>query len=287
MRFLIIGCGYVGIPLGRALVNAGHSVTGIRRSHAADHQMAQAGIVPLITDITDPAALAKIDSPFDAVINLVSSSKGGADDYRRVYLEGTRNILAWLHQRPPVPYFYTSSTSVYAQNDGSWVSEDSPVAPDSATSQVLVETEQTLFAETYLPITILRASGIYGPERGHLFKQFLRGEATMRDEGSNWINMIHVEDLAGAIAHLLGQGRTGIYNASDDQPVTQREFFEWLAAKLGKPLPPCAPADPTRKRGLTNKRVANARLRSTGYTFRYPTFREGYLAEMRRLDLPV
>ena len=48
-------------------------------------------------------------------------------------------------------------------------------------------------------------------------------------------------------------------------------------------MPPNAPADPERKRGLTNKRVLNAKLKSTGFHFTYPTFREGYAAEMNRI----
>lgn len=282
MRILIIGCGYVGVPLGRLLNRQGHAVVGMRRTHEADAILTQAGITPLHGDITAPAALAQIEPNFDAVINLVSSNRGGPEEYRRVYLEGTRHILAWMRSRSPIPYLYTSSTSVYAQNDGSWVTEQSPVAPDSPTSQVLVETENELLSEKNLPITILRSSGIYGPGRGHLFKQFLRGEATMREDGSHWINMIHVEDLAGAIAHLLDRKLPGIYNISDNEPVTQKAFFQWLADQLGKPLPPCAPADADRKRGLTNKRVDNAKLRSTGYNFQYPTFREGYLSKIHR-----
>jgi nucleoside-diphosphate-sugar epimerase len=289
MKTLIIGCGYVGLPLGALLASQGHTVFGIRRTIDADHELLAKKITPVHIDITDPEQLASIAPSFDIVINLVSSSKGGLDDYRHVYLEGTKSILRWLSKSPPRAYLYTSSTSVYAQADGSWVDESSPAEPDSPTSQVLLDTEYELIAayrETAFPAIILRASGIYGPERGHLFKQFLKGEATIRDDGASWINMIYVDDLAAAIAHLIDRGQPGeIYNATDDEPVTQLDFFRWLAERLGKPLPPSAPADPNRKRGLTNKRVSNKKLKATGFNFRYPTFREGYTAEMQRLSL--
>ena len=289
MRTLIIGCGYVGLPLGELLASQGYTVFGIRRTTDADRELLAKKITPLHVDVTDTARLATIDPSFDVVINLVSSSKGGLEDYRRVYLEGTKNILRWLSKSPPRAYLYTSSTSVYAQADGSWVDESSPAEPDSPTSQVLIDTEHELISAhraTSFPATILRASGIYGPERGHLFKQFLKGEATIRDDGSSWINMIHVDDLAAAITHLIDHGQPGeIYNATDDEPVTQLDFFRWLADRLGKPLPPNAPADPNRKRGLTNKRVANKKLKTTGFSFKYPTFREGYAAEIARHNL--
>src|SRR5687767_2487574 len=288
MRALIIGCGYVGLPLGELLASRGHNVFGIRRTADADHELLAKKITPLHIDITDPEELA-VDPLFDVVINLVSSSKGGAEEYRRVYLEGTKNVLRWLSQSPPRAYLYTSSTSVYAQADGSWVDESSPSEPDSATSQVLSETERELISAhraNSFPAIILRASGIYGPERGHLFKQFLRDEAVIRDDGSSWINMIHVDDFAAAIAHLIEHGQGGeIYNVTDDEPVTQSEFFRRLADRPGKTIPPNAPADPNRKRGLTNKRVPNKKLKATGFSSKYPTFREGYVCEMERLSL--
>ena len=93
--------------------------------------------------------------------------------------------------------------------------------------------------------------------------------------------------MAGSILAALERGKPGsIYNAVDDQPVTQLEFFTWLAEHLGKPLPPRVPQDASlaRKRGLTSKRVANHRLKSElGYIFKYPSFREGYAAEIQRL----
>jgi nucleoside-diphosphate-sugar epimerase len=169
------------------------------------------------------------------------------------------------------------------------VTEESPTEPDSPTSQILIETERELLAaraEYNLPATVLRVSGIYGPDRGHLFKQFLRGEATLREDGRAWINMIHVTDLAAAIAHLLAvESPASIYNLTDNEPVPQVDFFAWLSKKLDRPLPQSVPADPSRKRGLTNKRVSNARLQSTGFHFTYPTFREGYAAEMKALGL--
>ena len=286
IRVLIIGCGYLGNSLARRLKSEGHRVFALRRNAGAAADFQLNGIIPLQGDITLPADLAKIKPEFDAVVNLVSSSKGGEEDYRKVYLEGTQNILRWLNHARPRTFLYTSSTSVYAQSDGSWVEESSAADPESETSKVLVETERELLKahqEFGFPAVILRASGIYGPGRGHLFKQFLRGEATMRGDGSPWINMIHVEDLARAIMHLIEHGRAGeIYNASDEEPVTQFEFFQWLAERLGKGMPPGAPPEAGRKRGLTNKRVSNRKLRMTGFTFQYPTFREGYGAEIER-----
>jgi nucleoside-diphosphate-sugar epimerase len=289
MRVLIVGCGYVGLPLGKELARLGHEVFGLRRSALAEAELQAAGITPLHADITRPETLVKLPHDFDWVVNCTASGGGGADDYRKIYLEGNRNLVAWLAKPPLKKFIYTSSTSVYGQNDGSIVTEKSPVEPEAPTSKVLVETETFLLAgaERRFPAVILRVAGIYGPGRGHWFKQFLRGEARIEGDGARWLNMIHRDDLIGIIMSALRKARPGeIFNAADNEPVSQKLFFEWLAAELQRPMPVAVPADAKawRRRGVTNKRVSNAKLRAElNYKLQFPDFRAGYAAEIARL----
>jgi nucleoside-diphosphate-sugar epimerase len=291
MRVLIVGCGYVGLPLGAELVKQGHEVFGLRRSPGGEAELTAAGLQPLIADITKPEELAKLPGPFDWVVNTVSSSKGGEEEYRQVYLQGTRNLMAWLAPTALKKFVYTSSTSVYGQTDGSVVKESSPTEPASVTSQLLVETEKLLFdaaAATKFPAVILRVAGIYGPERGHLFQQYLRNEARIAGKGERILNMIHRDDLVNVIIAALKNGRAGeIYNAVDDEPVAQIHFFRWLSETLGKWMPPFATEEENaaRKRGLTNKKVSNRKLKmELGVALKHPTFRQGYTAEILRLE---
>src|SRR6185295_15778861 len=119
MRVLVVGCGYVGLPLAQELARRGHEVFGVRRpvaplpelppgdpqaaarpgagflSSAARREMEErsgqwSGIQPVAADITRREDVEKIPGPFDWVVNTVSSNKGGVDEYRAVYLEGTR-----------------------------------------------------------------------------------------------------------------------------------------------------------------------------------------------------
>ena len=291
MKCLIVGCGYVGLPLGAELVRLGHEVFGLRRSASAESQLKAAGIKLLIADITKPETLAKLPGDFDWVVNCVSSTSGEAEDYRQVYLRGTHNLIERLVPNPPKKFVYTSSTSVYGQTDGSQVKETSSTDPAAETAKVLLETEKLLLAaarEKKIPAVILRVAGIYGPNRGHWFKQFLKNEARIEGDGSRFLNMIHRDDLIGCIIAALKNGRPGeIYNAVDDEPVNQANFFQWLAATVGKYPPPSVPENPAenRKRGATNKRVLNRRLKmELGCQFKYPNFRKGYTAEILRLE---
>ncbi len=295
MRILIVGCGYVGLALGGRLSSSGAEVLGLRRQGDPDGALAAAGIRAVRGDLTRPEDLEAIPGDFDAVVCAVSSSRGGAEVYREVYLGGAKNLVAWARHRRVGRLVSVSSTSVYSQTDGSWVTEDSPAEPPGQTGQLLVATE-AVFTEAdrsgLVSTQIVRVGGIYGPGRGHLFQQFVAGQAR-RDPSQGqgqgrWINMIHRDDVASALEAVMLRGEGGrIYNAVDDEPVLQGRFLQFLADQTGLPLPP--PADPTegpstRKRGTTHKRVSNRRLREElGWNPRFPTYREGYAAAIAAL----
>ena len=246
MRILIAGCGYVGFALGTELVKHGHEVFGLRRSSAAAAKLRSAGIQSLTGDITKPEELANLPARHDWVVNCAGSSRGGGiEDYRRIYLQGMSNLIAWLAGAPPLRFVYTSSTSVYGQIDGSTVTEASPAESSVETAKVLIETERVLIDAVHhknFPASIVRVAGIYGPGRSHLLRQVLNNEATIEGAGERIMNMIHLEDAVGAVIATLERGRAGeIYNVVDDEPVSQIDFYQWLSGVLVKELPPVGP----------------------------------------------
>jgi nucleoside-diphosphate-sugar epimerase len=216
-------------------------------------------------DLAKAEAVKGLGSGFDVVVHCASSGRGGVDAYREVYFEGMRNLLTFA----PARFLFTSSTSVYAQTDGMVVSEESKAEPTRETGQILRGTEQLVLARNGI---VARLAGIYGPGRSVMLKKFFYGEATIEGDGTRWINQVHRDDIAAALFHLIRTGEPGIFNVADDRPIQQRALYQWLATRYERPLPPSGPADPDRKRGLTNKRVSNAKLRSTGWQPRFPSF---------------
>ncbi|HEY3862347.1 MAG TPA: SDR family oxidoreductase [Verrucomicrobiae bacterium] len=291
MRVLIIGCGYVGAPLGAELSRLGHEVFGLTRTGTTSAALQERGIHPLSADISVPSAIHALPAGFDWVVNTVASNHGGPEEYRLTYVEGMRNILRWLEAAPPKKLVFTSSTSVYGQADGSLVKESSPADPSGELGRMLIAAEQLLLEaarEKKVPGIILRVSGIYGPGRGQLFLQYLKDEARIPGHGERLINMIHRDDVVSCIIAALKNGRPGeIYNATDDEPVPQIHFFRWLSETLGKNMPPFTREDAAapRKRPVTHKKVSNRKLRmELGCPLRYPTFRQGYTAEIKRMQ---
>ena len=236
-------------------------------THSAESAAALAGeaFPVLACDITDRAALGRLPA-VEAVVHCASSGRGGVEQYRAVYLEGARALADVL---APRRFVFTSSTSVYAQTDGSVVNEESAAEPDRETGRILREAEEVVLARGG---SVARLAGIYGPGRSVLLKKFFADEAVIEGDGGRVINQVHRDDIASALALLLESSAHGIFNVCDDEPMTQRTLYEWLAQHFHKPLPPTGPPDPNRKRGWTSKRVSNAKLRALGWAPHFPTF---------------
>ena len=272
MKTLIIGCGYVGLPLALRCLKRGHDVDVWVRSATSAVALADRGFGRIIAGSVAEELLWQAQEKYDEVIHCASSGGGGAEAYREVFFEGAR--LMSRHQ-PQARRLFISSTSVYGQTDGQIVTEEAAANPKPETGKILREAEELVLAAGGI---VVRPSGIYGPGRTVLLEKLRQGEAVIESGGTRWLNQIHRDDLVEALGVVTGKGTAGnIYNATDDEPVMQRDYYAWCADFLGKPLPPEGPANPNRKRGLTSKRVSNAKLRGLGWKPSFPNFREGIL----------
>ena len=267
-RVVIAGCGFLGEAAADLFSGSGWDVLGICRTEQSADRLRRK---PWTVRTADLASDLLIDSRWrgaDVLVYCASSGGGGVEAYRAIYLEGLLNALNAFDART---LLFTGSTSVYAQTDGSWVDEQSPAMPERETGSVLLEAERLTLSHGGLA---LRLSGLYGPNRSVLLRKFLAGEARMENFGRRWINQIHRDDAARAIFHLAcGRASPGIYNITDDCPATQRDVYLWMARHFRRPLPPPGPPDPSRKRGVTSKRVSNAKLRATSWEPVFPSFK--------------
>ena len=285
MRVAILGCGYVGIELGRQLSDS-HNVVGVRRSEDGVAAIEDAGFTGVQADITDAADLGTVPDA-DVLVFAASSGGRGADAAREIYVEGQRTALDVFADREDSPerYVYTSSTGVYGDHDGDWVDEETEIEPTTEKTEVLAEAERVALddaAESGIDGTVARYAGLYGPERYRL-ERYIEGPVT---EG--YLNMVHRDDAAGSVAYLLREdlARGEVVLVVDDEPVSKWEFADWLAKECRVESPPKRTkgqrledsdlSDAAQRRILTSKRCHNDKLRELGYGFRYPTFREGY-----------
>lgn len=258
-KLLVIGAGYLGEEILNVFRKDGWETTGVSLSGGD-------GLVAC--DVSDASSVATLPDA-DVVVHCAASGRGGEDAYRRVYLEGCRNLAKRF---PDSKLVFTSSSSVYAQVDGEVVTEKSETIPDKETGKILLEAERVVIGAGGI---VARLAGIYGPGRSVLFRKFLSGEAVIEEDGRRFINQIHRDDAASAILHLVSMGSFPageVFNMSDSVTMTQLEVYQGLALIFKKNLPPSGSRDLNRKRGWTNKVVSNGKLLATGWEPMFPDF---------------
>lgn len=275
---LSLGHGYSASALARRL-GSGWRVIGTTRAPEKAARLRQEGVEPLIWpgESLSPALSA-------ATHLLVSIAPDAAGDpvlaAHGAEIAAAAPHLAWAG--------YLSTTGVYGDHQGSWVDEETPLAPTTARGRqrVLAEAQwQALAAASDLPLHIFRLAGIYGPGRGP-FEKVRNGTARRILRENQFFSRIHVEDIAAVLAASIARPDPGaVYNVADDDPSPPEEVLAEAARLLGLPLPPEVPFDAAEMTPLArsfyaeSKRVRNDRIKQAlGVRLAYPDYRVGLAA---------
>lgn len=265
----------MGTALGEQLAAKGHRVWGLRRNPAH----LPAAIQPLAMDLRQ-AVLPTFPTAFDVVFYTAGSDGFTEAAYRAAYVDGLAHLLHALsaQEQNPRRVLFTSSTGVYAQQDGSLLDETSPAISPKFSGATIREGEERLHASPFDGV-VVRFAGIYGPGRAPLIERVRSGSAQCTDSPPAFANLIHRDDCAGVLHHLMDvEDPDSLYLGVDDDPMERCALLQWIADQLGVPGPrrvTPAPGEQDPQRG-GNRRFSNARLRATGYQFRYPSFREAF-----------
>lgn len=273
-RVLMAGCGRLGQAVGLRLKEQGARVFGLRRNPAD----LPAGIVPLKADLMCAHELTdRLPQDISLIYYIVTPQHFDDQSYRLAFVTGLANLRTALNQQGQTPrrLVFVSSTGVYGHQADEWIDEASPTEPQRFSGERLLEAER-LALESPWPSAIARLGGIYGPGRDMFIAKVRAGEPC---RPAGFTNRIHAADAAAMLAHL-GRSTTpaGIYLGVDDEPCTQCQVMDYIAEQLGLPRPPRDAANAANTRGVGSKRGDNSKLKQSGYSFLYPTFRDGYAA---------
>lgn len=277
-KLLLIGCGDIPQRMLKQLnqdnpVTAFSHLAAVRRSHLpiADTQM-------IYGDASDAEVLAEaMSEPPDQVVVTLTPDGRSLEDYTRTYLDSAKNLCAVAASlAPQARLIFISSTSVYHQNQGEWISAESPTKPVRETARVLLDAERE-FMKSANPASVVRFSGIYGPGRDALIRKVGRGQFT-RPELDHWSNRIHADDCGALLAFLMAHYSSGagkkkeIWLASDGQPVALSKVERWIADKLGVAHPDLDNSELQ----LAGKRCDHSQLLRSGFKLRFPDYQQGY-----------
>ncbi len=283
----IIGCGDIGKRISALWQARGAGVQALARSPASAKQLELLGIAPVIGDLDQPESLTALPVAGALLYYLAPPPAQGDTDPRM------RTLVETLAVSPlPGRIIYISTTGVYGDNHGAWVTEDTPLQPRAARSKRRVDAESVLrtFGKDYgVPVIILRVPGIYGP--GRLPIEAIKTRRPVLDENeSGYTNRIHAQDLARVCVVAAERGRAdAVYNVSDGHPSSMTGYFNQLADILGEPRPPVvsrAEAQRVLKPGMLSyldesRRVDNRRMcEELGVKLLYPTLEAGLRASL-------
>lgn len=232
-RVLVVGCGDVGVRLLRQ-AHPGVRLLALTSSPDRVADLRQHGALALVGDLDRPATLARLAGVAQRVVHLAPPPGQGRADPR------TRHLLQALSRRgAPAQLVYASTSGVYGDCAGQWVSEERPVRPgtDRARRRVDAETALRVWGRLKAGVTrvsLLRVPGIYAPDRvgGTPRERLLRGTPVLRPEDDVYTNHIHADDLARAVWLALWRAPTQrVYHVCDDSDLKMGAYME-LAADL-------------------------------------------------------
>ncbi len=234
MRIAIIGCGYVGSALGKVLAASRHDVVGTTTTSSRVEELRPLGVRPELLDIADVGRLHQILGDREVVYLTLAPGQRGVD-YRDVYLAAAESLIKATTNTPVRRIIHTSSTRVYGHDDGTWVDESSPTGPMDENGRVLLQTEETLLQQSPTTVvTVLRLGGIYGPGRDYA-RRIRSLAGTKRSDGDLYGNLIHLDDIVGALVALLDVAYHGVLNLVDDRPEQRRILYDRILNEAGLP----------------------------------------------------
>ncbi len=257
----IVGCGDIGHRVAERWQQRGASVSALARSGERKAEYARHHIAVIAGDLDQPPTLTAPQAGALVYYFAPPPTRGTTDPRMQNFL----NTIS--PQARPARIVYISTSGVYGDVRGAWVTEESPTNPTTDRSHRRLDAEQKLRAwcdDHKVPYVILRVPGIYGP--GRLPIDVVKsGRPILRESESGYTNRIHADDLA-AICVRAGEpdAPPGIYNVSDGQPGTMAQYFKAVADLIGVPHPPEVSLEEA-------QRVLSAEMMS-------------YLTESRRVD---
>lgn len=281
MPELIFGCGYLGRLVAAQESDNSRPVLGVVRTAASVELLQGLGIKALKADL-DADDLPELPLQDSTIFYFVPPPKEGELDTRVRKL-----ISVFEHQGHPGRIVYLSTTGVYGDCSGDWVSEERPANPLASRAKRRRDAEcsfQGWRSKTGGELVILRVAGIYGPGRLPL-ERLRKGLPLVRSEESPWTNRIHIADLVRICLAAMRRGRDGeVYNVSDGSPGTMIDYFTRIAVLAGLPRPPAislAQAQQQLSAGMLSymqesRRLDNSKIRNElGIELQYPSMHSG------------
>nr|WP_319400139.1 hypothetical protein [uncultured Carboxylicivirga sp.] len=253
----ILGCGWLGLPLGRELAMLGWTVNGSTTNKSKFNHLQESHIIPYLIDLNKHETN-DVASFFQAEYLLINLPPSKLND---VFLQYAK-LKNYIDNGNCNKIIFISSTSAYGNMDG--------IATEETTENTNNELNSTLKLEQIIlslnkSTTIVRFAGLIGPGRHP--GRFFSAEREIKNPNFP-VNLIHLDDCIGVITTILQKEEWNqIFNACADNHPTKKEFYTKACLKLnGK-----APLFDDTKTNVSGKSISNGKIKKLlGYKFKHP-----------------
>ena len=259
----ILGCGWLGLPLGISLMEDGYRVKGSCTSLKKMGVLKDAGLEPFLITCQPEITGDDVEEFFkaDVLVLTIPFKRDLVEPY--LYQTQIDSVIRCVEQSPIHFLIFTSSTSIYPETNRE-ISEDDFFDPPDTRAEVLFEIERSLMTGHHFFSTIVRFAGLYGYDRKP--GRFWAGRKNIGSANSR-VNFIHRDDAVSIFREIIRQDVRGeIFNGCSDRHPTKREFYTKAAEKLGLPVPLFDETAKAEYKIVNNERVKE-RL---NYYFKYP-----------------
>ena len=272
-KFLILGCGFSGSFFAKTIRKLGCTALTSSRSENKDENSF------LFDSENSMVPHKKIFDGVTHILSCIPPDKNGKDPVLRSLKNKLQSLsLEWVG--------YLSTTGVYGDTKGNWVSEMDQPNPFQNRSLNRLNCEKE-WIESGLPVQIFRLPGIYGPGRS-TFEAIKKNKIRVITKKNQVFSRIHVADITNAIIYLLQNKNSlkfyQIINIADDEPCSQIEVIQYCYDLLGLTMPkPILFEDAKEELSpiaqsfwMENRRVSNKLLCETlGYKLIYKNYKIG------------
>ena len=234
----ILGCGWLGLPLAKALLENDFDVKASTTSDNKKELLENQGIphyeIALEIDTNSKMLVPFLEESELLIIAIPPKLRGKNKDYsdanKNSFVSKIENLLPFIEQSTVKKVLFISSTAVYGETNTS-VTEETPTAPVTESGRQLVEIENLLLNQTDFKTTILRFGGLIGPDRNPA--RFLAGKENMPNPDAA-VNLIELDDCLGIILKIIEKQAWGtIYNAVTPNHPTRKDYYTQKAIEAG------------------------------------------------------
>jgi nucleoside-diphosphate-sugar epimerase len=264
----LLGCGWLGLPLAKALITNGFSVKGSTTSEGKLSTLKALDIDPFLIALNSKSTTGTIvdflDGSETLIIDIPPQLRGknneSSSSNEKIFVEKIKNLIPYIEKSTIEHVLFVSSTSVYGEVNAT-ITEETIPTPNTESGKQLLQAESLLQNSANFKTTILRFGGLIGEDRNPT--KFLAGKQNLENPETR-INFIHQEDCIGIILKIISSDSWNeIYNGVSPFHPTRETYYTQKATELSLVLPKFDHSKPSNKKLILSDKVENV----LGYSF--------------------